>query len=82
MFQFLERFYCELQRNCVKETFDVALSLWRDGKGDLVKEFVDFCRAYGIKPANKLSIGDFHSEKISNYAEYYLKPGTGDFTQL
>jgi alpha-L-fucosidase len=53
-------------------TFDVASSNWRGGKGDLVKEFADSCRAYGIKPGIYLSIGDFHSEKLGNYAEYYL----------
>jgi alpha-L-fucosidase len=53
-------------------TFDVASSNWRGGKGDLVKEFADSCRAYGIKPAIYMSIGDFHSEKLGNYAEYYL----------
>src|SRR5512133_269505 len=53
-------------------TQDVAASPWRGGKGDLVREFVDSCRAYGIKPAIYLSIGDFHSEKLGNYAEYYL----------
>lgn len=52
--------------------FDVASSNWRGGKGDLVKEFVDSCRAYGIKPGIYLSVGDFHSEKLGNYAEYYL----------
>ena len=53
-------------------TFDVAASPWRGGKGDLVKEFVDSCNAYGIKPAIYLSVGDFHSEKLGNYATYYL----------
>lgn len=53
-------------------TQDVASSPWRGGKGDLVREFVDSCRAYGIKPAIYLSIGDFHSEKLGKYAEYYL----------
>jgi alpha-L-fucosidase len=52
--------------------FDVASSNWRGGKGDLVKEFVDSCRAYGVKPAIYLSIGDFHSEKLGNYGTYYL----------
>jgi len=53
-------------------TQDVASSPWRGGKGDLVKEFVDSCRAYGIKPGIYMSIGDFHSEKLGNYATYYL----------
>jgi alpha-L-fucosidase len=53
-------------------TFDVASSNWRGGKGDCVKEFVDSARAYGIKPGIYLSIGDFHSEELGNYATYYL----------
>jgi alpha-L-fucosidase len=53
-------------------TQDVASSPWRGGKGDLVKEFVDSARAYGIKPGIYMSIGDFHSEQLGNYATYYL----------
>jgi len=53
-------------------TFDVASSNWRDGKGDVVKEFVDSCRTYGIKPGIIISLGDFHSEKLGNYRKYYL----------
>jgi alpha-L-fucosidase len=53
-------------------TFDVALSNWRGGNGDLVREFVDSCRAYGIKPCIYLSIHDFHSVKLGNYITYYL----------
>jgi alpha-L-fucosidase len=53
-------------------TQDVASSPWRGGKGDLVREFVDSARAYGIKPGIYMSIGDFHSEKLGNYAAYYL----------
>jgi alpha-L-fucosidase len=52
-------------------TFDVASSNWRGGNGDLVKEFADSCRAYGIKPAIYLSVGDFHTEKLGNYTAYY-----------
>ena len=58
-------------------TFDVAASNWRGGKGDLVREFVDSDRAYGIKPAIYLSVGDWHCEKAlsmsnANYQIYYL----------
>lgn len=57
--------------------FDVASSNWRGGKGDVLREFVDSARAYGIKPAIYLSVGDFHCEnnlKWSNaqYQTYYL----------
>jgi alpha-L-fucosidase len=58
-------------------TFSVASSNWRGGKGDLVKEFVDSARAYGIKPGIYLSVGDFHCERVLNmsnadYQKYYL----------
>jgi len=53
-------------------TFDVASSNWRDGKGDVVKEFVDSCRVYGIKPGVYISPIDFHSEKLGNYYQYYV----------
>jgi len=53
-------------------TFNVASSPWRGGKGDLVREFVDSCRAYGIKPGVFMGPGDFHSEKLGNYPTYYV----------
>jgi alpha-L-fucosidase len=53
-------------------TFDVASSPWRGGKGDLVREFIDSCRAYGIKPGIFLSEGDFHSNKLGNSTTYYM----------
>jgi alpha-L-fucosidase len=54
-------------------THDVESSTnWRGGKGDVVRDFVDSCRAYGIKPGLYMSIGDFHSEKLGNYWTYYL----------
>jgi alpha-L-fucosidase len=57
-------------------TFDVASSNWRGGKGDLVREFVDSCRAYGIKPGILLAEDDFHCERALNmsstdYPKYY-----------
>jgi alpha-L-fucosidase len=52
-------------------THDVASSPWRGGKGDLVREFVDSCRAYGIKPGVYMGTGDFHSEKLGNYPTYF-----------
>jgi alpha-L-fucosidase len=52
--------------------FDVASSNWRGGKGDLIREFVDSCRAYGIKPGFYMGVGDFHSEKLGNYPTYFM----------
>jgi alpha-L-fucosidase len=53
-------------------THNVASSPWRGGKGDLVREFVDSCRAYGIKPGIYMGVGDFHSEKLGNYPTYFM----------
>ena len=51
---------------------DVAASPWRGGKGDLVREFVDSCLAYGIKPGILLAEDDFHSQNLANYPTYYI----------
>jgi alpha-L-fucosidase len=53
-------------------THDVASSPWRDGKGDLVREFVDSCHVYGIKSGILFTEDDFHSEKLENYTTYYM----------
>ena len=38
--------------------YGVKQSSWRDGKGDLVQDFVDACRKHGIKPGIYLNIAD------------------------
>ncbi|MBK8802337.1 MAG: alpha-L-fucosidase [Fibrobacteres bacterium] len=63
-------------------TQDVASSPWKGGKGDLVQEFVDSCRAYGIKPGIYMSIGDFHSEKLRKLRRLLPEPGTRDPAKL
>lgn len=42
----------------------VKNSLWRDGKGDLIREFVDACREYGLK------VGIYYSPWDRNHPNY------------
>ncbi|MFN4000276.1 alpha-L-fucosidase [Algoriphagus sp.] len=42
----------------------VKNSLWRDGKGDLIQEFVDACRAEGLK------VGMYYSPWDRNHPDY------------
>ncbi len=53
--------------------YSVKNSPYRDGKGDIVKEFTDACREYGIKAGIYLSPWDRHEKSYGSarYDDYY-----------
>ena len=54
----------------------VKNSPWRDGQGDIVKEFSDSCRKYGLKVGFYLSPWDMHEPSYGTgegYDEYYTR---------
>ena len=51
-------------------THSVASSPWRGGRGDLVREFVDACRAERLRPGLYLSPWDRHEPSYGDSARY------------
>jgi alpha-L-fucosidase len=65
-------------------THSVASSPWRDGKGDVVREFVDACRAEGLKAGLYLSPWDRHEPQYGDsprYNDLYIAQLTELLTQ-
>ncbi|MDO4792448.1 MAG: cell wall-binding repeat-containing protein [Buchananella hordeovulneris] len=48
-------------------TYDVGSSPWKDGNGDVVREFFESARRYGLKVGIYLSPADSHAEKANIY---------------
>jgi alpha-L-fucosidase len=51
-------------------THSVASSPWQNGRGDLVREFVDACRAERLRPGLYLSPWDRHEPSYGDSARY------------
>ncbi|GHH97830.1 alpha-L-fucosidase [Neobacillus kokaensis] len=57
-------------------SFSVAESSWKNGKGDVIREFADACRKYGIKPGLYYSpydgSVDFYNQDAKAYDDYFV----------
>ncbi|PYI56557.1 alpha-L-fucosidase [Paenibacillus flagellatus] len=66
-------------------TFSVAASPWRNGQGDVVREFVDACRRHGVKPGLYYSpydgSADFYNQDAKAYDDYFVNQMTELLTQ-
>lgn len=54
--------------------YSVKNTPWKNGKGDVVREFVDACRKYGIKVGLYYSPAQFGSEQLAtkDYDDYFI----------
>jgi len=57
--------------------YGVKQARWRDGRGDLVKDFVESCRRCGIKPGLYMSCFRNAWWKVDRYRVAYGKGGAG-----
>ena len=63
--------------------YSVKNTPWKDGKGDIVREFVEACRKYGIKVGLYYSPAQFGSEQLpaKDYDDYFINQITELLTQ-
>lgn len=64
--------------------YSVKYSPWKNGQGDVVREFVDACRRYDLVPGLYLSPWDRHEATYGNspaYNQFYLNQLTELLTQ-
>ncbi|MBA2940868.1 alpha-L-fucosidase [Paenibacillus sp. CGMCC 1.16610] len=56
--------------------FSVAASPWKEGKGDVIREFVEACRKYDVKPGLYYSpfdgSADFYTQDAKAYDDYFV----------
>ncbi|WP_217586502.1 alpha-L-fucosidase [Lentibacillus saliphilus] len=66
-------------------TFSVKQSPWKQGKGDVVREFVDACRKFDMKPGLYYSpydgAADFYTKDAKAYDDYFINQMTELLTQ-
>ena len=56
--------------------YSVANTPWKDGKGDLVREFTDACRAYGLKVGlyySPAQWGGVRMDSAREYDDYFIR---------
>lgn len=65
--------------------FTVADSPWKDGQGDVVREFVEACRKYDVKPGLYYSpydgSADFYTQDAKAYDDYFVNQITELLTE-
>lgn len=65
--------------------FSVAASQWKGGQGDVIREFVDACRKYDMKPGLYYSpydgSADFYTQDAKAYDDYFVNQITELLTQ-
>ena len=63
--------------------YSVKNTPWRDGQGDLVRDFVEACHKYGIRVGLYYSPAQFGSQQMDakSYDEYFINQVTELLTQ-